>query len=133
MKRKVILHYMKRININVKDQGFIQLNRALMDSIVFANANLLRLYLWCYFKATYKPKSIALKVGTGRTEVHLNKGEFVTGRKSAAEQLDVKESTLWSWLKKLEKYGFIEIKSNRNYSIINVIDFKKNHKRMTTN
>ena len=95
----------KKIN-DLNKLGFVQVKRSLLRSKVFSNPDLLRIYLWCHFKATFKRKAISLNIGRGNTEVTLQRGEFVTGRYSGAEELNINPSTFWSWLKKLEKLGY---------------------------
>lgn len=115
----------KVIKTDLTELGFVQVNRSIMRSAVFANPDLFRTYMWCCFKATFKAKVISLKISQGYTEVSLKKGEFVTGRFSGADELGINPTTYWSWLKKIEKYGLIEIKSTRNYSIIRVVELMK--------
>lgn len=57
--------------------------------------------------------------------VTVKPGEFVFGRKKAAAELNMKESTVWDRMKLLEKLGNIDIKSNNKFSVVNVVNWAK--------
>ncbi len=94
------------------------------DSRVWVNDALWKLWSWCVREAKYTDESSWITVNTGRgeTEVEIKKGQFIFGRHSAAKILRIPESTLWKRLKKLQKLGYLNIKSNRHFSIITVIE-----------
>ena len=114
---------MKNIFYDLENQGFVQIKRSIQGSEVFANPNLLRVYLWCHLKATFKPKKVGMQTSKSYINISLKRGEFITGRYAGAEDLNINPSTFWSWLKKIEKYGKIKIKSHQNFSIVKVKDY----------
>ena len=65
------------------DRGWVKLWRKSLDSGIFRNPDLWFLWCWCLMKASRK--HVALTIG--QQLVDLKPGEFVTGRKKAAEEL----------------------------------------------
>lgn len=56
----------------------------------------------------------------GLSEVLLQEGQFITGRKKAALELDMNESTSWKYILKLKDLGVIKVDSNNKFSIITI-------------
>ena len=79
--------------------GWIKLHRKILDSAVFDNPDLLKVWIWCLLKATHDDYTqlVGLKV------VELTKGQFITGRFKGAEELKLNPSTFYKYLKVLEK------------------------------
>lgn len=90
--------------------------RDLLNSRQFQNPYCLKVWIWCLLKATDNP-CIAF---IGRQEVPLSRGQFIFGRKVAAEELDMSPSTAWFWMGWLRDAGSLDIKSNNKYSIISI-------------
>jgi hypothetical protein len=75
-------------------------------------------------KANYQETTWeATLTGKGKTLVQVGRGQFIFGRKTASEELDMKPSTVDKRMKKLEKLGNLNIKSNNHYSIITVVNW----------
>ncbi|QXV20055.1 DnaD domain protein [Staphylococcus epidermidis] len=120
--------------------GWIKLHRKLLDSPIFQNEKLFKVFAYCLMKASHKEHTQLV----GRRVVHLKKGQFVFGRKRASEELRLKESTVRDYVKLLEKLGTIDIKSDNKFSVITVVNWaiyqndeeisdSKNDKKSTTN
>jgi len=117
--------------------GWIKLHRKLLDNPIFKNSALLRLWIYCLLKASYKKKRTMI----GFQEVELSPGEFITGRyqlHNALYPLKIRDQskwpsyrkfhvpsalTLWRWLKILESMQFLNIKSNNRFSVISIINW----------
>ncbi len=100
-------------------QGWVKLHRCLTDKAIFDNPKLLKVFMWCLFKATHKQRDIFF----GTRKITLEPGQFVTGRFSAAEELNMNGSTVWRYLHLLGKNETIEIKPNNKYTLINVVNW----------
>jgi hypothetical protein len=74
-------------------------------------------------EATRTEVWIPVKTGRGITEVHLLPGQFIFGRESAAEELEMNPSTLWKRMLKLKDLGNLEIESNSKYSVITLTNW----------
>lgn len=105
------------------DGGYIRLHRKLLDSPIFASAGLLRVWIWCLAKASFKRRFLPVTVGRGQTTVKLLPGEFVFGRKSAARELSIPESTVHDRMKRLQELGCIDIKPDTHFSIVRVVNW----------
>ena len=96
--------------------GYIKLHRKILDNGVFADAELLKVFVWCILKANTESKIIY-----GRK---VDVGQFVTGRITAAEELRLKPSTVYKRMQVLKKQGYIDIDSNTKNSLVTVLKYK---------
>lgn len=106
-------------------EGWVCLHRKIVDSVVWTDPNMLKLWSLCLIKASHKDQPM---FSLGGQIVPLKKGEFVTGRDSLAEEFNkgvqkrnrVSAITLWRFLKKFEKYEMLNIKTTNKYSVISI-------------
>jgi len=96
--------------------GWIKLHRKLIDNPIMKDPELLQLFVYCLLRANHKEKSIF----HGNTLIEIGRGEFITGRYEMAEYLEQNPNTLYNRMKKLEKFGFIGLKTNNKFTIVNV-------------
>ncbi|SFI95060.1 phage conserved hypothetical protein, C-terminal domain-containing protein [Terrisporobacter glycolicus] len=97
-------------------QGYIKLYRTLIDSDIFKNEKLFKVFIWCLLKATHKERDQVI----GRKTIRLKEGQFIFGRLKASSELNMAPSTVWDYMKLLEKHKNINIKSNNKYSIVTI-------------
>ncbi len=97
-------------------QGYIKLHRKILDNGVFADAELLKVFVWCILKANTTPNVVY-----GRK---VDIGEFITGRITASEELHLKPSTIYKRLQRLKSQGYIDISSTTKNSLITVVNYK---------
>jgi DNA-binding PadR family transcriptional regulator len=97
-------------------QGYIKLHRKILDNGVFADAELLKVFVWCILKANIVPNMVY-----GRK---VDIGQFITGRVTASEELHLKPSTIYKRLHKLKAQGYIDISSTTKNSLITVVNYK---------
>lgn len=102
-------------------EGWISLHRKLLDSAVFQNADLLKVWIWCLLKATHKDYEMMV----GLQVVELEPGQFVTGRNKGSDELNLKPSTFRDYLKTLEKMGMIELNPDNKKTLITVANWDK--------
>ena len=95
----------------MENTSYIKLFRKLLNSPIFENEKALKIWIWCLLKATHKKREQLV----GQQIVNLEKGEFVFGRKQASEELKMTESTIYKYIKLLEKLQMIRIKSNNKF------------------
>ena len=95
--------------------GWIKLHRKLLDNGVFYDAELLKVFIWCILKANRKPKEV--------NGIKLKTGQFISGRISASEELHIKPSTVYNRLQRLQRMGYVNIKSTNKFSIISVLKY----------
>lgn len=115
--------------------GWIKLYRRIVDSSVFADPDIFRLWMLCLLKATYVSRSILID----KEEIILEPGQFITGRKSLSQEYNellspkkkVKETTLWHWMQKLKKWRKIDIKSTNKYSLITIVNWVEHQGELT--
>lgn len=98
-----------------------------MDSPVWNDPYYLKLWIYCLMKATHKKRKVLL----GNTPVELTNGQFVTGRKSLAEELNdgldkhkcLSEKTWYRYLEVLESLEMLTIKKTNKYSVISITNW----------
>jgi hypothetical protein len=103
--------------------GAILLSRSLLDSEVFASQKMLKIWIWCLCKANFKDKYTSIKTGRGETTVKVKRGQFLFGRFTAEEELEINGSTIYKIMRKFEEMGNIVIKSNSHYSVITICNY----------
>ena len=97
-------------------QGYIKLHRKILDNGVFADAELLKVFVWCILKA-----NTTSNVVYGRK---VDVGQFLTGRLTASEELHIKPSTIYKRLQKLKQQGYINLNSTTKNTLVTVINYK---------
>ena len=110
---------MKSVVIDMANNGWIKLHREILDNALFHNEKLLKVFIWCTLKATHEEHDQLV----GRQIVRLLPGQFVTGRHRASEELRLKPSTAWDYLKVLETNNTISIKSDNKFSVITIVNW----------
>jgi hypothetical protein len=79
--------------------GWVKLHRSLLDSATFADANLLKVFIWALLRANHKTTKIPL----GGEEIPLKPGQFVSGRFAGARECNMNPSTFWSQIQRLRR------------------------------
>ncbi|WP_173915941.1 DnaD domain-containing protein [Halobacillus sp. Marseille-Q1614] len=97
-------------------QGWIKLHRKIIQSEIFENEKMLKIFIYCLTKSSHKNTESRV----GRQKVQLKPGQFIFGRKKAASELNMNESTVRDYLKILEEDDVITILSTNKYSVITV-------------
>ncbi|WP_339188388.1 DnaD domain protein [Paenibacillus sp. FSL R5-0490] len=116
--------------------GWIKLHRKITESAIFSDPDLLRLWIYCLSRAAYKETTWVVE----KQEVLLQPGQFVTGRfalqqdynAGVAPRKKIKDTTLWSWLKRLESFGNLDIKSYNKYSVVTVVNWSEYQETLTS-
>ncbi len=105
-------------------RGFVKLWRKSMDSRVWKNRDLWKVWCWCLMKASHHERWVSVTTGRGTMEVKVGVGQFIFGRRRAATELQMKESTVYVRMKKLEKAGNLDMQPNRHYSLVSVCNWE---------
>jgi len=105
--------------------GYVKLFRRSVDSQVFQNEGLWKVWCWCLLRANHRETWVSIVTGRGTTETKLEAGQFIFGRESAARELRMKPSTIWDRMKKLERMQNIVIQPNSHYSVISIVNWDR--------
>jgi len=103
--------------------GWIKLYRKSIDSQVFQSEGLWKVWTWCIMKANHKDTWVPVKTGKGETTVHVKRGQFIFGRKTASKELKMKPPTVQYRMRKLEDMQNLVSKSITHYSIVTVCNY----------
>ena len=99
--------------------GWVKLHKKLLNNPIFLKAELLQLFLYCLLRANHDETKI---IWNGKEEV-LEKGSFITGRKTLALATGQTESAVWKRLDSLRKLGMTIQKSNNKFTIVKVLNY----------
>ncbi len=91
-----------------------------MESRVWANSDLWKVWCWCMMKANHKEEWVANMTGRGGTEVRVRVGQFIFGRQKAAKALRMKPHSVYNRMKKLENMQNLDMKSNNHYTLVTI-------------
>lgn len=111
------------------NHGYVKLYRKVMDSFVWTNPNMYKLWSLCLMKASHESRKFLFN---GK-EIWLNSGEFVTGRDAITFEMNrgvksehqVNSASVWRWLKKFESEQMLNIKSTTKYSVISINNWEE--------
>ena len=104
-------------------ESWIRLYRKSMNSRAFQNADLWKVWSWCLMKANHKKTWVPVFTGKGETEVEVFPGQFIFGRKSAAIELEMPESSIRNRMKKLKNMRNLDMQPATHYSIVTIINW----------
>jgi hypothetical protein len=94
---------------------WIKVHRQLMDSAVWTDEWLVKLWIWCLLKANYRDGFYKGKP--------VKRGQFVTGRITGADELNVSPSRWYRGITRLAELGGIEIHANSVWTMITVCNY----------
>lgn len=94
---------------------WIRLHRKLLESAVFSDDWLLKLWVWCLLRASYCDRQIG-----GFT---VPAGSFVTGRFAAADELNVSPSKWYRGIHQLASLGMISLSASQERTIVTVCNW----------
>ena len=104
-------------------KGYILLHRKILDNIVFSNMELFRFFIWCLFRANFKDGFYEYFNGHGMSSVECKRGEFITGQFSGSKEVNMSPAKFRNNLKKLKKYGLIEIEPSTKFTKIKILKY----------
>ncbi len=110
-------------NESLATAGWVCLHRRLMQSPVFTCPQLLKAWLWVLLKASHCDRWTYMKTGRGGTQLEVKAGQFIYGRKVAAQELNMPESSVNERMQKLQRLGCISIQPGTHYSIVSICNW----------
>lgn len=99
--------------------GYIKLERSLLEKAIFRNEKLLKVWVWCLLKASHKQ----IEIMVGRRKIKLLPGQFITGRNAAAEELNLPPSTVRDYLYLLKKNNSLDITSDSKWTVVTIVNW----------
>ena len=95
---------------------WVKLYRSLMESDIWHDEWLVKLFVWCLLKASFRESAFKGKA--------IERGQFVTGRLRASEELDVSPGKWLRGIEKLVRAGCISTKSDNQFTVITVCNYE---------
>ena len=105
------------------NDGYVPLFRKSLESQVFQSPHLWKVWCWCLLKASHKDRWVSMKTGKGDIQVEIKEGQFIFGRESAARELRMRPSSVRNRIVKLSKLQNLNIKADRQFSIITICNW----------
>lgn len=105
------------------ERGYVKLWRKSLDSAVFSDSDLWRLWSWCLMRANHKVRTVSVKTGKGNTLVTLQPGEFIFGRKAAGKALGWAATTVRDRMRVLQKMRIIAARPATHFSVISIVNW----------
>jgi len=103
--------------------GWIKLYRKIYDSAVFADPNLLKVWIWCLTQAAHKTQHVAMKTGRGSSVVTVEPGQLIYGRATAAKALKMRPSSVDDRVKRLANMQNLDRHPNTHWTILTVCNW----------
>ena len=100
-------------------RGWVKLHRDIMADPIFKNERMFRIWSWILMKVSHEEQSLLV----GLEPVQLKEGQLVFGLNRAAAELEIPTTTLYRYMKSLEKQGKITIDVKCHFSIITLTDW----------
>lgn len=115
--------------------GWLKLYRQLENSGIWGNPELVYFWIWCLMQADIEKHKTTVNGCT----ITINPGQFIFGRKIAAQKTGLSESMVYRYLKLLKNLKMLNTKSNNKYTLVTIVnwrkyqgdDLKTNNKRTT--
>lgn len=96
--------------------GWIKLHRKILDNGIFTgDSDLLKVFVWSLLKASHKPHQVGM--------VELNAGQFITGRISASEELNIRPTTVRNKLNQLQEKGYLNLHVTNKFTIVTIVNW----------
>ena len=97
------------------EEGYVKLYRKTLDSAVFSDDWLFRLWCWCLMRANYKSR------WNGGREVP--PGSFTAGRILAANELGVSPSKWYRGMQRLEELKQVTLEANSKWTTVTICNW----------
>lgn len=105
--------------------GWIRLHRQILESAIFADAELLKLWIWLLTRASSKCRHISLTTGRGSRITEIEPGQCIIGRERSAVELGWNPSTFRNRMAKLAELGMISIVPDTHWSLVSITNWKQ--------
>lgn len=100
-------------------EGWVKLHRSMLDSPIFSNAELLRLWVYLLMHAAHTEADIMV----GNQMIHLKPGQLVTGRKKISRDLGLDESKIRRLINKLELAENVTITPTNKFTLVTIANW----------
>jgi len=105
------------------DNGWIKLHRKAINSQVFQNDGLWKVWCWCLMKASHRDYWASTQTGRGMSEIKIKAGQFIFGRNASAKELRMKPSTVRNRMEKLKSIRNLDMQKNSHYTIVTITNW----------
>lgn len=115
----LVVHFRFMQFLDDEEMGWVKIHRKIMKSGVWGNPNYLMVWVWCLMRANVRD----VVVPFNGVDIKLKRGEFITGRKKATQEMPISERNYRTALTYLENTQRVTIKTTNRFSIITVVKY----------
>ena len=101
--------------------GWIKIHRSLRESAIWGNPKLVYFWLWCLMETDIKEHEVIV----AGSRIKIKPGQFVFGRKRAAEETGLGEITTYRYLKLLEELHMVKRSVNNHFTVVTIVNWRK--------
>ncbi|MFC1544600.1 hypothetical protein ACFL4X_00395 [Gemmatimonadota bacterium] len=101
-------------------RGFAKLWRMYADGGALKNHKRFVFWCWCLIKASHKEMTQTV----GFQEVKLLPGQFIFGRRKAAEELGMSEKNIRTCINSLKRAGKLAVKPANKFSVVTIVNWE---------
>ena len=102
------------------DSGWIKLHRKIKRSEIWGKPNLVYFWVWCLTTASHDDYSMTIN----GERIKLKAGHFIFGKRAAARETGLSESTCYRYVNELKMNRMLNLKVNHNYTIATVVNWR---------
>ena len=99
--------------------GYIKLHRSILESTVFGNEKLLKLWIWCLCKASHTKHTTMI----GNREVELLRGQFICSRSKASASLGLAPTTFNRLMHVLQDMSMIGLETDSKWTVVTIENY----------
>ena len=100
-------------------EGWIKLDRKMLESSAFDNSLYFKVFCWCLLRASTKDTSVKI----GFKDIPLKSGEFITSMSRGSGELKIHSSCLRRILKEMQNDNRIRVCATNKYTKITVVNW----------
>lgn len=102
-------------------RGYIKLWRKIEDSGLLSDLLLFGFAVYCIMKANYKTTKTILN----GESIEIQRGQFIFGRRTFSEKLNISPSRAERYLKLLKNIDFLNLCPNRRYTLVTICNYDR--------
>lgn len=110
-------------------QGYVKIHRKMMQSPIWQDPYYFKIWMYCLMKASHKEHDQLV----GNNIITLEKGQFITGRNSLADDLNkgmkpnqrLSNKTWYRYMENLEKWQMLTINKTNKYSVVSIVKWSE--------
>jgi hypothetical protein len=102
-------------------EGYVKLHRQLLDSEVWENPRMLKVFIWALLRANYTERAVRFS----GEDIILGPGQFISGRFTGAGECGLPPSTFVDQISRLDEMGMLQTASDNRKTVFTVVNWAR--------